>query len=110
MRRAIYLTFFAKKSLGKCAKISRDGAKRDAAHVQGTKKLACHNEALVPFGRRQNWPGSFSGANSYDFAEGGPGVPASLCGNKECFLYRFFVPPILAAPIFPSPGQRGAPI
>jgi hypothetical protein len=83
---------------------------RGAVHVQGPKKFACQNEALfclLPAGEHALAPPP--GKFIFPYQTLSP-VPVSPCGSQENSLHRVFVPPILAAQIFPSPGQRRKPI
>ena len=87
------------------------GEMKDAAHVQKPEKFACQNKAVVS---------SLLAGDSTLAARLGrfvctymtlPQVArVPLRKPREPYCAGFLIPPILAARIFPSPGQREKPI
>jgi hypothetical protein len=84
---------------------------KKAAHVQGPEKFACQNEAVISSLRAGD---STLAAHLRKFFCTYVTLPqvarVPLRKPSEPYCTDFLIPPILAARIFPSPGQREKPI
>ena len=84
---------------------------KKASHVQEPEKFACQNEAVVSSLRVED---STLAAGLGKFLCTYVTLPqlarVPLRKPRELFRTSFLVPPISAAQIFPSPGQREGPL
>jgi hypothetical protein len=81
------------------------------AHVPVPKKFACQNKVLVAFLPTGEFTlASFRGQIHISLKEPVLGGQRLFTEAWRYAFYKSLVPPILAAQIFPPPGQRRRPI